>query len=148
MQFIKQLSDDEFIVKMDSEDTNPDKCIVLAHDYLMFTARDWDCTNMQIQGPYGFANVVYHRVNVQIPIRMAQDMLKTVLTKDREYLKKEHLTHSDGQAAYLCDVKGTRYYYTKDDGTKMVAIYDDKKNEYIHLSQDLVNLVIGNKNSA
>ena len=147
MQFIKQLSEDEFVVKMSPQDANPDKHIVLAHDYLMFTARDWTCTHMQIEGPYGFANVVTHRVRIQIPIRMAQDMLKTVLTKDRKYLKEEHLTHSDGQAAYL-DEKGTRYYYTKDDGTRMVAIYDSKKNEYVHVSQDLVDLVKGTEDDA
>ena len=125
MQFIKQLSEDEFVVKMNPQDANPDKHIVLAHDYLMFTAR----------------------VRIQIPIRMAQDMLKTVLTKDRKYLKEEHLTHSNGQAAYL-DEKGTRYYYTKDDGTRMVAIYDSKKNEYVHVSQDLVDLVKGTEDDA
>lgn len=30
----------------------------------------------------------------------------------------------------------------------MVAIYDSKKNEYIHLSQDLVDLVKGTEDDA
>jgi hypothetical protein len=146
MQFIKQLSEDEFVVKMSPQDADPNKHIVLAHDYLMFTARDWTCTDMQIKGPYGFANVVHHQVSVQIPIRMAQDILKNVLTSKREYLQESHLQYN-GEPHY-CDQEGDRYYYTKDDGTKMVAIYDASKNEYIHISIDLENLILKNHQNA
>ena len=145
MKFIKQLSEDEFIVKMEPKDAEKTTKIVLAHDYLMFTARGWTCTDMQIKGPYGVANVVHHRVSVQIPIRMAQDMLKTVLTKDREYLKEEHLMRSDGQAAYLCEDEGSKYYYAKDDGTRMVAIYNTNDNKFYHFSEETVNLILNSK---
>lgn len=140
MKFIKQLSEDEFVVKMEPIDKDKSKRIVLAHDYLLFNARDWNCTDLRIQGPYGWANVVNYNVSVQIPIRMAQDMLKNVLTPDRKYLKEEHLIHSDGKPAYV-DEDGTKYYYVKDDGTKMVAIYDKEKNEYVHVPQSLLRIV-------
>lgn len=139
MKFIKQLSEDEFVVKMQPCDLDCSKRIVLAHDYLQFSGRDWDCTDMQIRGPYGFANVVRYNTSIQIPIRMAQDILNRVLTNDRNYLKEKHL-ESDGKQKYL-DNAGSRYYYTKEDGTKMVAIYDDTKNKYIHFSLDTVNLI-------
>lgn len=140
MKFIKQLSEDEFVVKMEPIDKDKSKRIVLAHDYLLINAREWNCTDLRIQGPYGWANVVNYNVSVQIPIRMAQDMLKKVLTPDRKYLKEEHLIHSDGKPAYS-DEDGTKYYYVKDDGTKMVAIYDKEKNEYVHVPQSLLRIV-------
>ena len=141
MRFIKQLSEDEFIVKMEPVDKDPSKRIVLAHDYLQISGRDWDCTDLRIEGPYGWANVVNHHVRIQIPIRMAQDILNNVLTSDRKYLKKEHLIQSNGKPAY-CDEHGTKYYYTKEDGTKMVAIYDYNKDEYVHLELSTVDLIL------
>lgn len=140
MKFIKQLSEDEFVVKMEPIDKDKSKRIVLAHDYLLINAREWNCTDLRIQGPYGWANVVNYNVSIQIPIRMAQDMLKKVLTSDRKYLKEEHLIHSDGKPAYS-DEDGTKYYYAKDDGTKMVAIYDKEKNEYVHIPQNILRIV-------
>lgn len=140
MKFIKQLSEDEFVVKMEPIDKDRSKRIVLAHDYLLISAMGCDCTNLRIQGPYGWANVVNYNASVQIPIRMAQDILKKVLTSDRKYLKEEHLIHSDGKPAYS-DQNGTKYYYTKDDGTKMVAIYDEEKNEYVHIPQSILRIV-------
>lgn len=139
MKFIKQLSEDEFIVKMEPDDADPTKTIILAHDYLQFNGRDWNCTDLQIEGPYGFANVVYHKVHVQIPIRMAQDILKNVLTPNRKFLREEHLQRDSGPA--YCDQEGYKYFYRKDDGSKMVAIYDAKEHKYIHLSSELVDLV-------
>ena len=139
MKFIKQLSDDEFVVKMEPIDKDSAKRIVLAHDYLMFNGRDWNCTNFQIKGPYGWANVVNYNVNIQIPIRMAQDILKKVLTSDRKYLKEEHLIR-DGKQVYR-DEEGMKYYYTKDDGTRMVAIYDAEKNEYVHIPNSVLCVV-------
>ena len=140
MKFIKQLSEDEFVVKMEPYDKDSSKRIVLAHDYLLISGRDWNCTNLRIKGPYGWGNVVQYNARVQIPIRMAQDMLKRVLTPDRKYLKGEHLTYSNGTPAYS-DEAGTKYYYAKDDGTKMVAIYDKEKNEYIHLPQSVFGAI-------
>jgi hypothetical protein len=139
MKFVKQLSEDEFLVKMEPGDADPTKTIVLAHDYLQFNGRDWTCTDLQIEGPYGFANVVYHKVHVQIPIRMAQDILKNVLTPDRKFLKEEHLQR-DGGPVY-CDQEGDKYFYYKDDGSMMVAIYDPTECKYIHLPGNIVTLV-------
>lgn len=139
MKFIKQLSEDEFIVKMEPRDADPTKTIILAHDYLQFNGRDWTCTDLQIEGPYGFANVVRHKVHVQIPIRMAQDILKNVLTPDRKFLKEEHLQR-DGEPTY-CDQEGDKYFYYKDDGSMMVAIYDPAECKYIHLPGNIVTLV-------
>ena len=139
MKFIKQLSEDEFVVKMEPADADPTKTIILAHDYLQFNGRDWTCGDFQVEGPYGFANVVYHKVHVQIPIRMAQDILKNVLTPDRKFLKEEHLHRESGEA--YCDQPGDKYFYYKDDGSMMVAIYDPNECKYVHLPANIVTLV-------
>lgn len=144
MKFIKQLSEDEFIVKMEPKDTEKTTKIVLAHDYLQFGGRDWTCTDLQdIKGPYGWSNVVNHWVRVQIPIRMAQDILQNVLTSDRKYLDEEHL-ENDGKPRY-CEDEGSKYYYAKDDGTRMVAIYNTNDNKFYHFSEETVNLILNSK---
>ena len=139
MKFIKQLSEDEFVVKMEPSDADPTRTIILAHDYLQFNGRDWHCTDLQIKGPYGFGNVVNHKVHVQIPIRMAQDILKNVLTPDRKFLKEEHLQRNDGPI--YCDQEGDKYFYYKDDGSKMIAIYDPTECKYVHIPASVVTLV-------
>jgi len=139
MKFIKQLSEDEFVVKMEPADADPDRRIILAHDYLQFNGIDWTCGDFQVEGPYGYANVVHHRVHVQIPVRMAQDILKNVLTSDRKFLKEEHLHREKGEA--YCDQPGDKYFYYTDDGVMMVAIYDPDTHKYVHLPAKIATLV-------
>ena len=141
MRFIKQLSEDEFIVKMGPEDCNNVRSITLTHDYLQFNGRDWYCTDLRLKDtPWSYANVINVRTHIQIPIRMAQDILENVLTKDREYLKKEYLIRFDGTPGY-CDGEGHMYKYTKDDGTKMIAIYNTDTNEYYHMHLSIYNSI-------
>ncbi len=137
MKFIEQLSDNRFIVEMGPEDADNTRSIVLAHDYLQFSGRDWYCTNLhRLDAPWAFGNVVKVHSKIQIPIRMAQDILENVLNKDRKYLKKDHLTRPDGSSAYR-DTAGLSYRYSTDDGTKMIAIYSEEKEQYVHMPIDL-----------
>ena len=141
MKFIKQLSEDEFIVKMEPSDGDNTRSITLAHDYLQFSGRDWYCTNLSgLNAPWGSGNVINVASSIQIPIRMAQDILENVLTKDRKYLKEDHLKRSDGSSNYL-DADGTNYRYTTDDGTKMIAIFSKNQEKYIHVSLDLYKII-------
>ncbi len=141
MKFIKQLSEDEFIVKMELSDGNDRKSIILAHDYLQFNGRDWYCTNFSgLNTPWGSGNVICIATHIQIPIRMAQDMLENVLTKDRKYLEENHLKCSDGSSKYL-DVNGANYRYTTDDGIKMIAIFSRDQEKYIHIPLDLYKTI-------
>lgn len=141
MKFIKQLSQDEFVVKLGPEDADNTRRIVLAHDYLLITGRDWHCTDMHgLSAPWAWGNVVNNQASIQIPIRMAQDMLEKVLTPDRKYLKKEHLVYENGEPAYS-DPNGLSYRYKKDDGVNMIAIYSKENNMYIHLPVDTYNTI-------
>ena len=143
MKFIKQLSEDEFVVKMEPIDADNTRRIVLAHDYLQITGKDWYCTDMsRLNAPWAWGNVINVHSRIQIPIRMAQDMLENVLTKDREYLKKEHLVFN-GKPVY-CDNAGVSYVYHTDKGTKMIAMYSKEKNEYVHLPMDLYETIKNN----
>lgn len=137
MKFIEKISDNRFIVEMGPEDADNTRRIVLAHDYLQFEGRDWYCTNFSgLNAPWACGNVIKVRSRIQIPIRMAQDMLENVLNKDRRYLKKDHLVRDDGSEAYL-DVTGLSYRYSTDEGAKMIAVYSREKNQYIHIPVDL-----------
>lgn len=141
MEIIKQISEDEFVIKLNEKDREKTKSIILAHDYLQFNARVPIYTNLSdINSPYARGNVIYHQTDIQFPIRMAQDILEHVLTKDRKYLKKEHLVQKDGKNLYR-DFAGLSYKYTTDDGTKMIAIYDDEQDEYVHVPLTIFNIV-------
>ena len=122
---------------MEPQDADNTRDIVLAHDYLQFGGRDWYCTDLHgLNAPWAYGNVINVRSRIQIPIRMAQDMLENVLHKDRRYLKKDHLFYSNGSPAYS-DPVGLSYRYSTDDGIKMIAIYSQEKNQYIHIPEDL-----------
>lgn len=137
MKFIEKISDNRFIVEMEPQDADKTRKIVLAHDYLQFSGRDWYCTNLNgLNAPWAFGNVVNVHSSIQIPIRMAQDMLENVINKNRKYLKQDHLVYSDGSPAYS-DPVGLSYEYSTDEGTKMIAVYSREKNQYIHIPADL-----------
>lgn len=136
MKFIKQLSDNQFIVEMDKEDLDKDVRIKIAHDYVQIDGRDWHCENYQVNGPYGFANVVHNRVSIQIPIRAAQDILKTI--SDNEYLQESHLIDCDNKPRYLHDRNIYRYYKN---GENMVAIMDSNTGKFTHISEDVYNTI-------
>lgn len=136
MKFIKQLSDNQFIVEMDKNDLDKDIHIKIAHDYLQIDGRDFHCEDYQIKGPYGFANVVRNHVSIQIPIRAAQDILKTI--SDDKYLQESHLTDVDNVPRYLNDQ--CIYHYCKN-GKSMVAIMDSKTGEFIHIPEDVYNAI-------
>ena len=144
MKFIKQLSEDEFVVKMEPIDADNTRRIVLAHDYLQITGRDWYCTDMSgLNAPWAYGNVINVHSNIQISIRMAQDILENVLTKDRRYLKKDHLVYSDGKSAY-CDEPGTSYVYRTDEGIQMIAMFCKDIEKYVHIPMDLYETVKNN----
>lgn len=141
MKFIKQLSDNQFVVEMDKEDLDKDIRIKIVHDYVQIDGRDWHCEDYQVKGPYGCANVVNNRVSVQIPIRVAQDILKTI--SDNEYLQESHLVDCDNKPRYLY-CRGIYHYYK--DGKNMVAIMDSNTGEFTHISEDVYNTIKSSQN--
>lgn len=136
MKFIKQLNENQFIVELDKDDIDSViPRVIVAHDYVSFVSRDWHCTNLQITGPHGISNVVHNKATVQIPIRVAQDMLRTITQK--EYLQKKHLFYKDGKLAYLNEGKYGMYKYRTDDGVDMIAVESPKTGEFTHIPLDV-----------
>lgn len=136
MKFIEQLSDNKFVVEMDKEDLDKDIRIKIAHNYVQIDGQDWHCEDYQVNGPYGCANVVHSRVSVQIPIRAAQDILKTI--SDNEYLQESHLVDCNNKPRYLYD-RGIYHYYK--DGKNMVAIMDNNTGEFTHIPENAYNQI-------
>ena len=136
MKFIEQLSDNRFIVEMGKEDLYKDIRIKVAHDYLQIDGHDSHCENYQVSGPYGFANVVQNHVSIQIPIRAAQDILKTI--SDDKYLQESHLTDVDNKPRYLYDK--CIYHYRKN-GIWMVAIMNQNTGEFMHITEDVYKTI-------
>jgi len=95
MKIIKQLSEDEFVVKMSEQDLYNDKSIIVAHDYVNFIRTMMLSTDPSVKRPlygkYAFcANCINVRMAVQFPIR---DMVKFVLPflKKHPYCTEEHI---------------------------------------------------------
>lgn len=146
MKVIKQLSENQFIVELDKDDIDSDiPRVIVAHDYVSFVGQDWHCTDLHITGPHGISNVVYNRAVVQVPIRVAQDMFRTIMKK--EYLQKKHLLYKDGRLAYLNEGKRGMYKYRTDDGVDMIAIESSKTGEFTHIPLDVYEELRKSSNS-
>lgn len=105
MHIIKQLSEDEFVIKMDDYDLDRHDSIRIAHDYVQFSGR----TYMNIEGPdalkpYGkfksiASNIMGYYTDLQIPIRQ---FIKVVLPflNNSKYCREDHITNEDGTPKY------------------------------------------------
>ena len=118
---------------MGKEDLVNDRRIKVVHDYVEIFGHDWYCNDFQVEGKYGFGNVLDIAARIQIPIRMAQDMLKTI--SNYKYLQPEHLVKENGEPNYLYD-GNQMYCYRAENGEEMVAIMDDI-GEFQHITAKL-----------
>ena len=142
MKFVQQLDDNRFIVELDKYDDKKEPWVVVAHDYVCFHGRDWHCENYQVKGPHGAGNVVNNHAAVQIPIRMAQDMLKTIMK--RNYLQPKHLKDEDGKPTYLYNGSYlSAYSYWTDEHVQMVAVMDQETGEFAHMPMSLYKSIAG-----
>ena len=105
MHIIKQLSEDEFVIKMDDYDLRKHDAVRIAHDYVQFYSpttieikhpQDWE--------PYGrfksiAINQIHSYLDIQIPIR---DFVKVVLPflNNSKYCQEAHITNEDGTPRY------------------------------------------------
>lgn len=130
MRIIKQLSEDQFVIKMDESDLKEYSSMRMAHDYVEFTDNMGLTTegNVQLYGKYAScANWIKCLHTVHIPIR---NLIKVVLPflNKHKYCQKEHLLCDDGTQNYIypCD---PLFYYTEDG--KQVIAFQDEDGEYI-----------------
>lgn len=130
MKVIKQLSEDEFVIKMDESDLSKESRMVVAHDYVQFgtnvglmldTKADWTPT-----GKFAVcANWIKGYFNVQVGIRT---FIKVVLPHllANENCQEAHLVDSEGNPRYNWDTRPL--IFTDNSGKKVVALKADDGN--------------------
>lgn len=130
MKVIKQLSEDEFVIKMEDCDLEKESRMTIAHDYVQFGANmglTLDPTaNWRPTGKFAgaFSNWIKGYFHVQIGIR---PFIKVVLPQllANDYCKEEHLTSEDGRPNYNWDSKPLIF---TDEGKTMVALKSNDGN--------------------
>lgn len=105
MHIIKQLSEDEFVIKMDDYDLDRHDSVRIAHDYVQFSGR----TYMNVEAPkdwkpYGkfksvASNIMGYYTDLQIPIRQFIKVVLPFLHKSK-YCQETHITNEDGTPKY------------------------------------------------
>lgn len=137
MKIVKQIDETHFEVEMESYDKDQEIRVFVAHDYLSIGAPDDFLTNFDIKGSYnsGPMNGLCKYSTIQIPIRAIQKILE--LIKDYEYLKPEHLVHSDGKPNYLWN--NHPIIFKNEENKWMVAVRADDEEEYSIISLALYN---------
>lgn len=130
MKVIKQLSEDEFVIKMEDCDLDKESRMTIAHDYVQFGANmgltldpkaDWRPTG---KFAYVGSNWIKGYFHVQIGIRT---FIKVVLPQllTNEYCQEEHLGDAEGNLKY--NWNSTPLIFT-DKGKTMVALKSNDGN--------------------
>ena len=128
MHIIKQLSEDEFVIKMDDYDLRKHDAVRIAHDYVQFySPTTIDIKHPQDWKPYGkfksvASNIMGYYTDLQIPIRR---FIKVILPflNNSNYCKETHITNEDGTP---------RYNYESD--TPLITVSEGK--QLIHIKQE------------
>ena len=124
MKVIKQLSEDEFVIKMEDCDLDKESRMTIAHDYVQFGANMGlmldPTANWRPTGKFAsaFANWIKGYFHVQIGIR---PFIKVVLPQllANEYCKEEHLVDAESNPKYNWDSQPLIF---TDEGKTMVAL--------------------------
>ena len=138
MKVEKQLSERQFVVSMDDEDLKMEDAIIVAHDYVSFSANHGYMVSSDFQGiPNGkFAgaasNWIKGRHTVQIDIRDMVDVVLPMLTK-HEYCQPQHLLSSDGKPAYTFSHSSLIFY---ENGVKKIAVKKMGSDKYAIMDYD------------
>lgn len=130
MKVIKQLSEDEFVIKMEDCDLEKESRMTIAHDYVQFGANmgltldagaDWHPTG-KFAG--AFSNWIRGYFHIQIGIR---PFIKVVLPQllANKYCQEEHLVDAKGNPRY--NWNSTPLIFT-DEGKTMVALKSNDGN--------------------
>ena len=142
MHVIKQLSEDEFVIKMDDYDLDRHDSVRITHDYVQFSGR----TYMNVEAPkdwkpYGkfksvASNIMGYYTDLQIPIRQ---FIKVVLPflNNSKYCQEAHITNEDGTPRY--DYHDSTLI-TVSEGKTLVHIRQEN-GEYYSMPIDVYNSI-------
>lgn len=143
MHIIKQLSEDEFVIKMDDCDLRKHDAVRIAHDYVQFySPTTIDIKQSQDWEPYGrFKSIAINQIHsysdIQIPIR---DFVKVVLPflNNSKYCQEAHLTNEDCTPRY--NYPDTTPLITVSEGKQLVHIRQEN-GEYYSMPIDVYNSI-------
>lgn len=138
MQVTKQLSENEFVVRMDESDLNMNESFIIAHDYVRFLDNSGIMTSSDFEGTiYGkFAgaasNWIKARHETTISIR---DFIEIVLpiVNANENCQKEHLKREDGSPLYTYHSCHLTFY---ENGVEKIALRRMGDTEYTIMDAD------------
>ena len=138
MQVTKQLSENEFVVRMDESDLNKNESFIIAHDYIRFFDNAGIMTSSDFEGKiYGkFAgaasNWIKARHETTIGIR---DFIKIVLPRilENENCQEAHLSHENGTPAYAYNGCRLTFY---ENGVEKIALRKMGETEYTIMDAD------------
>lgn len=140
MLVIKQLSEDEFVIKKDESDLSKESRMIVAHDYVQFGANmgifldskaDWSPT-----GKFAICgNWIKGYTNVQVDIRT---FIKVVLPHVLANVncQEDHLKGGEGKLRYNWET--SPLIFTNNEGKKVVALKGDD-GEYTLLPIEAYN---------
>lgn len=161
MKITKQLSEEEFIVKLEDKDKerNFGTIVSVAHDYVAFTSKGLLYTENAItidRGSFS-SNTLSIVESVQIPIKSMYSVILPLL-KEHSYLQDEHFKdrqYDEDDTYYIQNgkdkpryLKGDTYpvysYYNQiihyyKDGTHMVAFSMKGEKEFNHVTLKFFN---------
>ena len=143
MHIIKQLSEDEFVIKMDDYDLIKHDAVRIAHDYVQFSSPiTIDIKQPQDWKPYGkfksiASNLIHGYSDIQIPIRR---FIKVVLPflNNSKYCQEAHITHEDGIPLY--NYESNTPLITVSEGKTLVHIRQEN-GEYHSMPIDVYNTI-------
>lgn len=143
MHIIKQLSEDEFVIKMDDYDLRKHDAVRIAHDYVQFySPTTIDIKQPQDWEPYGkfksiARNLIHSYSDIQISIR---DFVKVILPflNNSEYCQEAHLTNEDGTPKY--NYPDTTPLVTISSGETLIHIRQEN-GEYYSMPIDVYNSI-------
>lgn len=143
MHIIKQLSEDEFVIKMDDYDLDRHDSVRIAHDYVQFSGR----TYMNVEEstdwkPYGkfksvASNIMGYYADLQIPIRRFIKVILPFLNNNK-YCQEAHITTEDGTLRY--NYEGNTPLITVSEGKQLVHIKQEN-GEYYSMPIDVYNSI-------
>lgn len=142
MHIIKQLSEDEFVIKMDDYDLDRQDSVRIAHDYVQFSSPiTIDIKQPQDWEPYGrfksiARNLIHGYSDIQISIR---GFVKVVLPflNNSKYCQEAHITNEDGTPRY--NYHDTQLI-TVSEGKTLVHIRQEN-GEYYSMPIDVYNSI-------
>lgn len=141
MKIIKQLSEDEFVLKMEDHDLREMTCVKIAHDYVQIAAN----MGIQVEGdckPYGkFASCASNWIkgysDVQINIRKFIKVVLPLFNKHK-YCQEDHLLQEDGKPAYNWE---TAPFTCRDEDDKWYVYIKQEDGEFYKIPLEIYNKI-------